>query len=186
MGINTPEDYWALIEGLKSGKQVEGKERLKIEGRWTVVHTKNNPAWGDEVGKEVLLTPPDGKLNLLTNAGRDFACAQAYGTPGAAAQYIALSTNTGGASTSHTSLADEIATGGLERAIGAYAHTGGTATCTISKTFTASATHTAVQLGGLFNASSSGTLVHENTFTAATLLSGDTLAVTVAITVSYT
>ena len=126
------------------------------------------------------------KPNLLTNAGRDFLHAQGYtntsaGTIGA--NYLAVSVNTGGASAAHTSLAGEIASGGLSRAQATtITHSAGTNTTTLKYTWTASATHTDVQLGGLFNASSAGTLVHEATFTLTTLVSGDQLELTWVIT----
>lgn len=129
------------------------------------------------------------KHNLGTDAGEDFLHAQLYtntsaGTRGAG--FIALSTNAGGASAAHTSVAGEISTNGLARAdAGTKTHTGGTNTTTIEHTFTASGTHTNVQLTGLLNASSSGTLVHENTFTATTLASGDELKVTWTITSTF-
>lgn len=122
--------------------------------------------------------------NLLTTAGRDFLHAQGYSTgPGAnGGNYIALTTDSGAASAGDTTLASEIATNGLSRAIGAYAHSSSTNTTTVSKTFTASGTHTAVQKSGLFTAASVGTLVHEAVFTSVNLLSGDTLAITWTIT----
>jgi len=51
-------------------------------------------------------------------------------------------------------------------------------TFTISHTFTASATQTGVDEAGMLTASSGGTLVFENTFSAVNMNSGDTLAVT--------
>jgi hypothetical protein len=42
--------------------------------------------------------------------------------------------------------------------------------------------HTSVQKSGLFNASSSGTMTHENTFTAVTLATNDQLQVTWTLT----
>ena len=129
------------------------------------------------------------KHNLGTDAGEDLLHAQMYtntsaGTRGAG--FIALSTNAGGASAAHTSVASEITTGGLARADATTkTHTGGTNVTTIENVFTASATHTNVQLTGLLNAGSGGTLVHENTFTATTLASGDELQVTWTITSTF-
>lgn len=118
--------------------------------------------------------------NLRTNGGADFqADVMGKTTQPAPAQYIALTVNTGAPAAGDTTLTGEIATGGLSRAQGAYAHTNGTTSYTITNTFTASATHTAVHKAGLFNASSSGTLVFETNLSSdVSLVSGDTLTIT--------
>jgi hypothetical protein len=124
--------------------------------------------------------------NLLTNAGRDFMHAQVYtnsaaGTIGG--NYIAVTENSGGSSAAHTALAGEITTFGLARALvtsasGTVTHTGGTNSTVFDHTFTASGgTFAAVQMCGLFNASSGVTLVHEATFTSAALADGDKLQI---------
>jgi len=125
------------------------------------------------------------KPNLLTNSGRDFIHAQSYtnasaGTQGA--NYVAVTVDTGAPAAGDTTLTGEISTGGLARAVSTPAHTTGTNTSTLTITFTASATHTAVQKAGTFNASSAGTMVHENTFTSTNLVSGDQLALTWTMT----
>ena len=123
------------------------------------------------------------KTNLLTSAGRDWIHGQLYSTGTTdEAIYIAVSSNTGGVSSSHTSLASEISTSGLQRAAGTPSHTAGTPTTTVTKTFIAAGAFTAIQLTGLFTASSSGTLVHENTFTPVNLGTDDQLTVTWTIT----
>jgi|TARA_R110002020_G_scaffold458597_1_gene676090 hypothetical protein len=148
-------------------------EEPLIKGYVTVIKNVGRP---DE---QVLCL---NKPNLLTNGGRDWMIAQVYtntsaGTRGSG--FIALTSNTGAPAAGDTALASEITTGGLARADATTkSHTGGTNSTTIQHTFTASATHTAVQKSGLFNASSGVTLSHENTFTAVTLQSSDTLQVT--------
>ena len=126
------------------------------------------------------------KRNLLTDAGRDKAHAQIYTNTSAGARgcgYIALTTNTDSPSDSDTTLTAEITTGGLARAdAGTKTHSAGTNSTTIAHTFTASETHTAVQKAALFDAASSGTMYHVNTFTATTLISSDTLTVTWTLT----
>ena len=102
---------------------------------------------------------------------------ESAGTRGS--NFIALTSDSTGADAGDTTLPSEITTGGLARAAATTNdHTNGTNSTTLAKTFTASATHTAVQMSGLFNAASSGTLSHENTFTSVTLQSSDTLSVT--------
>jgi len=128
----------------------------------------------------------DKKRNILTNAGRDKAHAQIYTNTAAGARgagYIAVTVNTGAPADTDTTLTGEITTGGLARAdASTKTHTAGTNTTTISHTFTASATHTDVQKAALFDASSAGTMYHENTFTATTLISSDTLTITWTLT----
>lgn len=122
--------------------------------------------------------------NLITNAGKDYISSQIGSTSqSSGANYIALSSDTGSPSSSDTTLASEITTNGLARAQGTYSHTAGTNTFTVSKQFTATGTVTGVQKTGLFTASSAGTMMAENTFTSANLISGDQLTVTWTITV---
>ena len=126
------------------------------------------------------------KRNLITNGGIDFLHLQGYtntsaGTRGAG--FVAVSENASGASATHTTVAGEITTGGLARAdADTKAHTNGTNVSTIEHTYTASSAFTAVQLAGLLNAASVGTLVNENTFTSVALEINDTLKVTWTIT----
>jgi len=135
----------------------------------------------------------DGKIifdetnhNLITNAGKDFIAQQVGSTSPATngANYIALSADSTTPSASDTTLTGEITSGGLARAQGTYSHTAGTNTFTIQKTFTATASFTGVQKSGLFTASTSGTLVAENTFSPVNLISGDQLQITWTITIS--
>lgn len=155
--------------------------RKRSQGWLTVQYRK--------AGTKDWITICKDKHNLGTDAGEDWLHAQLYtntsaGTRGAG--YIAVSSNASGASASHTTLAGEITTGGLARADATTKdHTPGSNTTTIEHTFTASATHTDVQLSALFNASSSGTMAHEATFTATTLQSNDQLKVTWTITSTF-
>jgi hypothetical protein len=126
------------------------------------------------------------KRNLLTDAGRDKAHAQIYTNTSAGARgagFIAVTVNTAAPADGDTALTGEITTGGLARVdAGTKTHSAGTNSTTIATTFTASATHTAVQKAALFDAASSGTMYHVNTFTATTLISSDTLTVTWTLT----
>ena len=136
-------------------------------------------------GKDNEETLCKNKHNLLTNAGRDYFHDQCYkntSAGGAGCNFIALSENSSGAAVGHTAVANEITTGGLNRQVSTPSHSAGTNTTTLVKTFTSSATFTAVQLSGILNASSSGTLGHEATFTSVALVSGDTLQVTWTLT----
>lgn len=130
---------------------------------------------------------------MLTNAGRDLAAAAVFttSTQPAAANYIALTANSSAPSASDTTLTGEITTGGggLIRAQATYAHTGGTATATLTKTFTANGSDSLpVTLAkiGVFNAASSGTMAYETLLSATATLSasGDNIVLTETITVS--
>jgi hypothetical protein len=130
---------------------------------------------------------------VLTNAGRDHVASACFNTSTqpAAANYIALTANSTSPSASDTSLTGEITTagGGLVRAQATYAHTNGTATATLTKTFTANGSDSlpvSVAKIGIFNAASSGTLVYETLLsaTATVSASGDQLTITESITIS--
>lgn len=129
---------------------------------------------------------------MLTNAGKDFIAAQIGGAGGTAtAAYLALTANATAPAAGDTTLTAEIVTagGGLLRAIGTYAHTAGTSTYTITKTFTANGSDSlpvTVAKVGLLTASSSGTLVFETALspTATLSASGDTLTITQTVTFS--
>jgi hypothetical protein len=129
---------------------------------------------------------------MLTNAGKDFIAAQVGGAGGTAtAAYIALTANSTTPAAGNTTLTGEIATagGGLIRALGTYAHTAGTSTYTISKTFTTNGSDSlpvTIAKAGLFTASSSGTMAFETLLSATATLSasGDTLTITQTVTLS--
>jgi hypothetical protein len=99
-----------------------------------------------------------------------------------AARFIGLTTDASAASAANTALTSEITTNGLQRALALYAHTPGTASYTLSKTFTASGAFTAVHRAGCFTcltAAAGGRLIFETVLNAdATLASGDSIAVT--------
>ena len=121
---------------------------------------------------------------LRTNAGTDFQAAVMSGTAAqpAAANYIGLTANATAPAAGNTTLTGEIASGTLARAQAAYAHTNGTATYTLIKTFTSDQTVTIAKIG-VFNAAAAGTMVFETLLNAtAALVSGDQLTVTETVT----
>lgn len=129
---------------------------------------------------------------LRTDAGKDFQSRVMGDTAStgtgiyAAANYIALTENNTAPAAGDTALTGELTASGLGRAQAAYAHTGGASTYTLTKTFTSSdGTSRTINKVGVFNASSSGTLV----FTTAvpsppTLVSGDSLTITETVTIT--
>lgn len=136
---------------------------------------------------EMVLLDRQVTYNLVTDAGRDFMHAQVYSTgPGAnGLNYIALSNDAVTETTASTALSNEITANGLARAIGAYAHTAGTNTTTITKTFTASGAQSA-QKAALFNVTGppvAGTMNHVLGFTQRSLQINDTLQITFTLTI---
>lgn len=128
----------------------------------------------------------------LTNAGKDLIYQNmASLSQGAAANYIALTANSSAPVNTDTTLTGEITTGGggLIRVISTPAHTNGTSTYTLTKTFTTNGSDTlpvTIAKIGVFNASSSGTMMFETllTTTATLSASGDQLTVTDTVTLS--
>lgn len=130
-------------------------------------------------------------LDVRTNAGRDHQCnVMGGGNIGGAgtgamrpADYIGVTANNAAPDATNTSLTGEITTGTLARSQAAYAHTTGTASYTLTKTFTSDQSVTINKIG-VFNAPTAGIMTFETTLNApATMVSGDQLAVTETITV---
>ena len=71
---------------------------------------------------------------------------------GAAARFVALSTDAGAASATHTTLTSEVTTNGGGRVLGTYAHTMGGSSLTLTVNYTFSGTITGIHKGGLFTA----------------------------------
>lgn len=127
---------------------------------------------------------------MITNAGKDFQSRVMFDTASngsgsyAAANYIALTANATAPAAGDTALTGEFAAagGGLIRAQATYAHTLGTGTTTLTKTFTANANDGAsntVNKAGLLNAPSAGSLVLETPMpNPPVLVPGDSTAVT--------
>jgi hypothetical protein len=132
----------------------------------------------------VVARHPDGTVfydhvwhNLRTNAGATWQEGQMAGTPAAVCTYIALTNTAITPNATDTALSGEITSNGLARTLGTASYTAGATSYTVKNTFTATASQ-AAQATGLFNASSSGTMCFENTFTQVTLNANDTLTVT--------
>ncbi len=125
---------------------------------------------------------------MRVNSGRDWQCGimgdtASDGTgPYAPANYIGLTADNVAPQATDTTLPNEIVSGSLARAQGTYAHTSGTASYTITKTFTSDQSITVAKVG-IFNAPSAGTMVFETMLNVvAVLVSGDQLQVTETVT----
>ncbi|HEX5429865.1 MAG TPA: hypothetical protein VFX17_02165 [Patescibacteria group bacterium] len=119
--------------------------------------------------------------NGITNAGRAIISGLINGSGSPAAfTYIAVGTGTTAFSTSDTALDTETATSGLSRAAGTVSTVTTSVTndtAQVLKSFTVTGT-VAVTESGLFNASSSVTLLCRQTFSAINVVNGDTLQIT--------
>lgn len=100
----------------------------------------------------------------------------------ASVRFMALTTDSGAASASDTTLASEITNNGCGRALATYAHTFGQNTLTLQKAFSVTGTITAIVKAGLFTALSSAgadPMIFETVINqSATVGNGDTLTVT--------
>ena len=127
------------------------------------------------------IEPTECSHNLLTNAGANASRDLLGNVGGAAFDWIGLcnaSITCATPAITDTTLSNEITTGGLDRAQGTYAVVAGAGNWTISKTFTADSDNILTNSTGLFNATSGGTMLAENSFTLATLQTDDTIALT--------
>ncbi len=108
--------------------------------------------------------------------------------PAGLPRFMALTTDSGAGAAGDTTLTSEITTNGGSRALATYAHTGGTATFTLSKAYSITGTLTAIHRMGLFtaaNPTAAGILYFESVLNAdATVVNGDTLTVTDTVTLS--
>lgn len=105
----------------------------------------------------------------------------------APAMWLALSTDAGAASASDTTLASEISTNGLARALGTYSHTLAASTYALSKVFNCSGGSTTVNKEAVFGSAviNKGVMPFESAEPSPpTLVSGDQLTQTVTITIN--
>ena len=100
----------------------------------------------------------------------------------APATWVGVTANNAAPAATDTTLTGEIAAGTLSRAQGTYAHTNGTSTYTVTKSFTSDQTVVLAKVA-LFTASSGGTMPFVSLLNAvASLVSGDGFQVTLTVT----
>lgn len=177
----------------------EFERRLRLASADDVSRVQRAMVWGERLAaaRRAGISPAAVRLGaivaLRVNSGRDFQSDVMSGTSAqpAAANYIALTANSSAAAAGDTTLTGEITTGGggLVRAQAAYAHTASALTYTLIKTFTANGSDSlpvTVAKIGVFNASSSGTLVFESLLNATATLttSGDQLQITETVNIT--
>lgn len=165
----------------KSGEQGKSKERGKFRSSHFEFRDSVTPRVPNMV--HVVARHADGTIfydqtihNLRTNAGINWQYNQMAGTTAAVCTYIALSNSGATPAATDTALASEITSNGLARSLATASHTTNASSYTLSYTFTATGTQSA-QNAGMLNASSSGTLCFENTFSQVNMNPGDTLQV---------
>ena len=132
----------------------------------------------------------EGPTALMVNGGRDATFDLVFSTGGYT--YIGLTATSTAPSASDTSLTGQITTagGGLVAASATYAHTSGTSTATLTKTFTANGSDSlpvTIAQVGLRSASGTGGTFHSRTLlssTATLSASGDALTVTWTFTLT--
>ena len=137
-------------------------------------------------GKTIL---SESSHNLLMNIGAEYVedglTNSTYISVEGKPEFISLSCNATAVAATDTIILEEIAAGGLERALGTITDNAN-GNWSVAKEFTATATHTDVQKTGL-NWKAGATdncLLAQNTFTATTLISGDKITVTWTLTVT--
>jgi hypothetical protein len=183
------DEHKVYAVGVSEVEQLFGNHSGNSKPDWVSSNDeKFAEALGSHFGCQVM---PHEPTMLLTNGGRDLIHAASFGTSAqpAAANYIALTANATAPAATDTTLTAEIATGGggLIRAQATYAHTAGTNTTTLTKTFTANgsdALPVTVAKIGIFNAATVGTMTFETLLNATATLSavGDNVTITETIT----
>lgn len=129
--------------------------------------------------------------NIITDAGRVRIHTYIYGSAaqraglGGGFNYIALSNDAAAPVAADTTLASELTTNGVQRALGTVTLPTGSGTQTvIQKVFTYTGISQAVQKTALFDLAVAGVMAHEIQFSQRTLFTNDTLTVSFAITLS--
>lgn len=158
---------------------------------WIVVaeESTNAPVWAN-IGSNTtsVLTVDAWKTGDDTAGTTPGTTANYLILPNARARYIALTENASAANAANTTLTGEITTGGCARAAGTYAHTGGTSTYTLTKSFSVTSSFPAIHRAGMFTASTltaAGVMLFETVLNAdANVINGDTLQVTWTVTLS--
>lgn len=159
---------------------------------WTVIaeESTNTPVQGHVQQNSGTVLTVDAWTNADDSAGTTPGSTANYAIyPTFRPRYMALTENASAANAADTSLTGEITTGGCGRALAAAAHTAGTSTGTLSKTFSVSGTFPAIHKIGLLTGSTTagtgGVMCYEVVLNAdANVISGDSLAVTWTLTVS--
>lgn len=149
------------------------------------------PVYGNVISNTTSVATIDQWWTAVDGVGTTPANTNAFilGAGGiSSVRFMGLTTDSGAAAATDTTLATEITTNGGNRQLATYAHTQGAATMTLQKAYTITGTLTAIHKMGLYPHNSQtgvGPVVFETVLNAdATVVNGDTLTVTDTITVS--
>jgi len=146
------------------------KQNIKIKGYIKV----------DVVRKGKIIDTSGWKRNTITNAGLALVASLIGDASAVPFTYLAVGTSTTAPAASQTALVAEITDTGLARAAGTVSRVTTTVTndtFQITKTWTASGSKTVEEIG-IFNASSSGTMLGRALTTTKTLTNNDQLVAT--------
>lgn len=124
--------------------------------------------------------------NMVVNGGLGLITARLGASAEAVANYLAVGTSSTAVAASQTALVAEITDSGLGRATGTISQQTTTTTndtYQITKTWTVSGTKT-IEEAGVFNASSSGTMLSRVLTTSKTVYSGDTFTDTYKLVIT--
>ena len=174
--------HFVVVDGVKQAAYLDDAGQLVVGHKWI-----DSPLGPVVDPSTMYFIDEDETHNVKTNNGMDFIHTQCYGSSGLGANglnFIALSNDTLTETTASTTLSTEITTNGLTRAAGTVAHTAGTTTTTVQKTFTCATAPQAAQKSALFTAVAAGTMNHALAFTQRSLQIGDTLQITFTITIT--
>jgi hypothetical protein len=145
------------------------------------------PVYGNVGSNSATVLTVDQWWNAADGTGTTPASTNGYQlTPDFKARFMALTENAGAAAATDTALTGEITTGGCNRQLATFAHTAGTSTYTMAKTFSVTSTFPAIHKGALLtaaNTTAAGIMGFEAVLNAdASVINGDSLAVTATIT----
>ena len=144
------------------------QETLGIKGELTIsVFDRNGNL------KEAKKVP-----NLVVTVGKNYIASRMVGTASTVMSHMAIGTGTTTPAVGDTALATQA---GI---VAVSAFTASTNTVTATATFAAGTGTGAITEAGIFNASSSGTLLCRTTFPVVNKAAGDSIAITWVITVS--
>jgi hypothetical protein len=144
------------------------QENLKMKGELNIVVR-------DQEGniKEEMLVP-----NLVVTVGKNFIASRMVGTSSAIMSHMAIGTSTTTPAVANTTLGTEAGRVTLASS------SASTNQVTYTATFPAGTGTGAITEAGIFNASTSGTLLCRTTFPVVNKAAGDSIAVTWVVTVS--
>lgn len=186
-----PDEHRIYSIGVQHVEQVVDVHAGGAKPAWV---TSTDPAFAKAIGEYYGIpygAPGAEQKALLTSVGRDAVHNQHLGTGTSVPpfNFVAVTASTLAPASGDTVLTGEINTtgGGLIRAQATYAHTNGTNTSTLSKTFTANSSDTlpvTIAQIGVFNGLTGGTLAYHTALTSTATLNvaGDNITVTETVT----